>query len=143
MFFDRKLSKSSKFNYLEPGLYPSLRDIVEAMNSLIQERHSHNENCITVKLYRRTQTVEIYLANEGSGLAFLGTDLGHVFGINHGNEFGVMLRGEGPHKPEFVYDIVRLHSLMIYTDLIEYSIVGDLRFYCCVVFFRNSGLETS
>ena len=38
-----------------------------------------------------------------------------------------MLRGKGPHKPEFAYDIVRIHSLMIYTDLIEYNIVGDTK----------------
>ena len=44
MFFDKKLSKPSKFYYLEPGLYPSIADIVETMNILIQERHNHNEN---------------------------------------------------------------------------------------------------
>ena len=71
MFFDNKLSKSSEFYYLEPGLYPSITDIVEAMNTLIQEKHNHSENCITVKVSRRTQKVEIYLANEGSSLAFL------------------------------------------------------------------------
>ena len=38
-----------------------------------------------------------------------------------------MLRGKRPHKPEFGYDIVRIHSLMIYTDLIEYNIVGDTK----------------
>ena len=125
MFFDNKLSNSSKFYYLEPGLYPSITDTVEAMNILIQERHNHSENCIKVEVSRRTQKVEIYLANEGSGLAFFSTDLGHIFGSNVGNEFGVMLRGKGPHKPEVAYDIVRIHSLMIYTDLIEYNIVGD------------------
>ena len=67
-FFDRKLSKSSEFYYLEPGLYPSITDIVEAMNPLIQETHNHSENCITVKVSRRTQKVEIHLA-KGSGLA--------------------------------------------------------------------------
>ena len=36
MFFDNKLSNSSELNYLEPGLYPSITDIVEAMNTLIQ-----------------------------------------------------------------------------------------------------------
>ena len=35
-----------------------------------------------------------------------------------------MLGGKGPHKPEFAYDIVRTHSLVIYTDLIEYNTVG-------------------
>ena len=127
MFFDKKLSKSSDFYYLEPGLYPYIADIVEAMNILIQERHNHSENCIKVKVSRKTQKVEIYLANEASGLAFFSTDLGHIFGSNVGTEFAVMLRGKRPHKPEFAYDIVRIHSLMMYTDLIEYNIVGDTK----------------
>ena len=113
MFFDQKISKLSEFYFLEPGLYPSITDIVEAMNILIQERHNHTKNCIKVKVSRRTQKLEIYLSNEGSGLAFSSTDVGHIFGSNVGNEFGVMLRGKGPHKPEFAHDIVRIHSLMI------------------------------
>ena len=127
MFFDKKLSKSSEFFYLEPGLYPSLTDTVEAMNILIQERHNHSENCIKFKVSRETQKVEICLANEASGLAFFSMDLGHLFGSNVGNEYGVMLRGKGPHKPEFAYDIVCIHFHMIYTDLIEYNIVGDTK----------------
>ena len=35
--------------------------------------------------------------------------------------------GKGPQEPEFAYDIVRIHSLMIYSDLVEYSIVGDTK----------------
>ena len=97
------------------------------MNILIQERHNHRENCIKVKVSRRTQKVEIYLANEASGLEFFSTGLGHVFGSIVGNEIGVLSKGKGPHKPEFAYDIVRIHSLMIYTDLIEYNIVGDTK----------------
>ena len=70
MFFDKKLSKSSEFYYLEPGLYPSITDIVETMNTLIQERHNHSEDCILIKVSRRTQKAELYLADERSGLAF-------------------------------------------------------------------------
>ena len=55
MFFDKKLSKSSEFYYLEPGLYPSITDTVETMNTFIQERHNHCENCITVKVSRKTK----------------------------------------------------------------------------------------
>ena len=127
MFFDKNFSKSSELHYLEPDLYPSITDIVEAMNILIQERHNQSENCIKVKVSRKTQKVENYLANETSGLAFFSTDLRHIFGSTVGNEFGVMLRGKGPHKPAFSYDIVRIHSLMIYTDLIEYNIVGETK----------------
>ena len=49
MFFDRNFSKASEFYYLEPGLYPSITDFVETMNTLIQESYNHSENCITVK----------------------------------------------------------------------------------------------
>ena len=141
MFSDKKFSKSSEFYYLEPGLYPSITAFVETMNTLIQERHKHRENCITVKVSRRTQKVEICLANEGSGLAFFSTDLGQIFRSNVGNEFGVMLRRKGPHKPEIAYDIVRIHSLTIYTDLIEYKIVGDTKIPLLRCFLFNSKLK--
>ena len=139
MFFGKKLSKSSEFYYLEPGLYLSITDIVEAMNSLIQETHNHSKNCIRVKVSRRTPKIDIYPANEGSGFAFFSTDLGHIFGSNVDDDFGIMLRGKGPHKPEFAYDIVRIHSLMIYTALIEYNIVGDTKalLLCCFPFISK------
>ena len=107
MFYDTKLSKSSEFYYLEPGLYPSNTDIVEAMNTLIQERHNHSGNCITVKVSRRMQKVEIYFVNEGSGLAFFSTDLGHIFGSNVAKEFGVMLRGKAHCTHKLSHDIHR------------------------------------
>ena len=47
MFHDEKLSKTTEAYYLEPGLYSSITDIVEAMNTLIQERNNHRDTCIT------------------------------------------------------------------------------------------------
>ena len=55
MFFDKKLSRPLEFYNLEPGIYPSITDIVEAMNTLIQERHNHSEDCIKVKVSQITQ----------------------------------------------------------------------------------------
>ena len=138
-FFDQKLWKSSDFYYLQPGLYPSVTDIVEAMNTLIQGRHNHSENCITVKVSRSMQKVKIYIANEGSDLAFFSSDLGHIFGSNVGNYSGVLLRGNGPHKPDFAFDIFHIHSLMIHTDLIEYKIAGDTKapLLCCFPFISK------
>ena len=69
-------------------------------------------------------------------------DLGHIFGSNVGNEFGVMLRKKSPHKPEIAYDIVRIHSLMIYKDLIEYNILGDTKaslLRCFLFYFEAQG----
>ena len=67
------------------------------------------------------------LANDSFGLAFCSTDLGHIFGNNEGNQLGVLMKGKGLHEPQFAVDIVRIHSLMIYSDLVEYSIVGDTK----------------
>ena len=69
----------------------------------------------------------MYLANEESSLAFLSTDLGHIFGGDVRNDSGLFMRGKEPHEPTFAYNIVRIHSLMIYTDIVEYNIVGDTK----------------
>ena len=129
-FFDEKLSKSTSTYNLEPGLHTPITDIVEAMNALIQERHNHNETCITVQVSRRKQKVVIMVANDISRLAFCSTDLGHIFGYNMGNQVGVLMKRKGPHEPKIAYDIVRIHSLMIYSDLVEYNIVGDAKLPC-------------
>ena len=110
LFCDKKHSISSKFYYLEPGIYLSITELVETMNTLNQARHNHIEICITVKVSRTTQKDEIYFANEGSGFAFFTADLGHIFESNVGKEVGVMLRRKRPHKPDFVYGIVRIDS---------------------------------
>ena len=111
MFFDENFKNLSDLYYLEPGLDPSIRDMVEA-NTLNQEINNHRERCTTVKVSPRTKKEEICLANEGLGAAFFKTDLGHIFSSDLGDECGKMLWGKGPHKPEFAYDFVRVHSLM-------------------------------
>ena len=126
-FFDEKHSKSTSTYNLEPGLYTSITAIVEAMNTLIQKRNNHNETCITVKVSRRTQKLVVMLASDSSGLEFCSTDLSHIFGNNVGNEFGVLMIVKGPYEPEFAYDIVRIHSLMTYSDLEEYNVFGDTK----------------
>ena len=43
-FFDGENLKSTEFFYLEPGIHPSIMDIVEAINTLIQVRHNQCES---------------------------------------------------------------------------------------------------
>ena len=109
------------------------------MKTLIQEKHNQSESCITVEVSGRMQKVEIYLANEGSGLAFFSMDLGHNFGGNAGNEFGVMLRRKQPHKLEVASDIVPKQSLRIYTDLFENTILSATQTfnYCAAFLFSK------
>ena len=54
MFYDENFSKTTEAYYLEPGLYSFITDIVEAMNTLIQERNNHRDTCITIKVSRVT-----------------------------------------------------------------------------------------
>ena len=67
------------------------------------------------------------LAIDESSLAFFSTDSGHIFGGDVTNDSGIVISGKGPHEPTFAYDIVRIHSPMIYTDIVEYNIVGDTK----------------
>ena len=67
------------------------------------------------------------LANDTSGLPFCSTDLSHIFGDNVGNKVAVLMVGKSPHELEFAYDNVRIHSLIIHSDQVEYNIVGDTK----------------
>ena len=136
-FFDKKILKFTSTYSIEPGLYTCITYIVEAMNTLIQERNNHNETCITVQVSPRAQKVVIMLANESSGLAICSTDLGHIFGNKVGNEFGVLMIGKGAIEPEIAYDIVRIHSLMIYSDIVENNIVGTQKLPCYDAFLSS------
>ena len=127
LFYDEKLSKTTEAYYLEPGLYSSITDNVEAMNTLIQWRNNHRDTCMTIKVSRVTRKLNMYLANEESSLAIFSTDLGHIFGGDVRNDSGILMRGKKPHELTFAYDIVRIHSLMIYTDIVEYNNVGDTK----------------
>ena len=127
ILYDEKLSKATEAYYLEPGLQSSITEIVEAMDTLIQKRNNHRDTCITIKVSRVTQKVKLYLANEESSQAIFSTDLGHIFGGDVRNDSGILMRGKGPHEPIFAYDFVRIHSLMIYTNIVEYNIVGDTK----------------
>ena len=37
------------------------------------------------------------------------------------------MSGKSPHESTFAYDIIRIHSRMIYTDIVEYNIVGNTK----------------
>ena len=113
--------------YLERGLYSSITDIVETMNTLIQERNNHRATCITIKNSRVTRKVKVYLANEESSLAVFSTDLGHIVAGDVRKDSGILMCGKGSHEPTFAHDIVPIHSFMIYTNIVEYNIVGDTK----------------
>ena len=59
----------------------------------------------------------MYVAKEQSCLEFCSTDLGYIFGGDMRNDLELLMRGKGSQKPWFAYNIVRIHLLIIYTDI--------------------------
>ena len=71
-----------------------------------------------------------------------------MFGEEVRNDLGILMRGKDSHEPTFAYDIVRILSLMIYTDIVEYNIVGDTKalllcFFPYVCKFKSGYLITT
>ena len=75
-----------------------------------------------MKIPRRTQKSELSSISDDTSLVIFSTDLGDIFCGDVGDDKGVLMRGKGPHEPKFAYDILRIHSLKIYTDIVEYNI---------------------
>ena len=62
-------------------------------------------------------------------------DLSHIFGCDlEQNQTGVIMKEKRPHYPQFSHDIIRIHFPMIYSDNIEYNILGDTKPLYWVVF---------
>ena len=78
MFFDRKSFKLVRMILSGHRSLPFDYRFVEAMKTLIQERHDHTKSSLAVKVSRRTQKIEIPFANEGSVFAFF---------YEHGSKF--------------------------------------------------------
>ena len=106
---------------IEPGLYPSIVDIVVAMNDKVRKRigaQKYENNGIYVSVDKITQKISIYLPEDQSVFIIQSADLSHIFGCDlEQNQTDVITKGKGPHYPQYSYDIIRIHSLMIYSDL--------------------------
>ena len=72
-------------------------------------------------------------------------DLSRIYGCDiEQNQTGVVMKRKGPHYPQNSYDIIRIHSLMIYSDIIEYKIVADTQtpLLPCIPFISKVKMET-
>ena len=74
--------------------------LVEALNTLIREKHEQSESCTTIETSKTTKNVELHVENEESGLAFSSTGFSHVFGSVFRNENGVMLKRKNLTNPK-------------------------------------------
>ena len=65
--------------FLPPGLYPSIADVVKAMNKLISEREKTDRFQITFSVDKISQQLYLHLPTESSKLVLHSGDLSHVF----------------------------------------------------------------
>ena len=66
--------------------------------------------------------------------------MSHFFGCDlEQNRTVFIMKGKGPHYSQYSFEIKRIHSLMIYSDIIEYNIVGDTKtpFLRCIPFISK------
>ena len=113
---------------LDPGLYHSISVIVNETNRKIQEREEYEKTSIKLHVTKITQRISLSLPNQNSLIVIFSADLCHVFGCEEAAyDLGVFMSGAGPHFPKFPYDIVRIHNLKIYSDIVEYNIVSDTK----------------
>ena len=55
------------------------------------------------------------------------SDLSQIYGCDlEQNQTGVIVIGKGQHHPQYSQDIIRIHSLMIYSDIIEQNIEHNI-----------------
>ena len=98
------------------------------MNKKDQKRKNYEKTPIRLHVNKITQRISLSPPNEKSFLVIFSADLCNVFGCEEAvYGMGVFMSGSGPHFPKFPFDIVRIHTLMIYSDIVVYNIVGDTK----------------
>ena len=89
----------------------TISDNLNERNRKTQEREMYEKTPIKFHVNKITQRISLSLPDEKSSPVIFIAD-------------GVIMSGAGRHFPKLPYDIVRIHTLMIYR-LVEYNIVGD------------------
>ena len=86
----------------------------------IQEREKYEKRPIKLHVNKITQRISLSLPNQNSLLVIFSADLCHVFGCEEAvYGMAVFMSSAGPHFTNFPYDIVQIHTLMIYSAIVE------------------------
>ena len=111
---------------IEPGLYRTVHEVFFAMSEVVSnsiKSDDSTENQIRWETDPRSGKVKITLPHRDAVLSFPRNDLASILGF-HQNK---ILQGPEVHESQFPTDILRIHTVMVYTDIVEYSIVGDTK----------------
>ena len=106
---------------IPPGFYKSLDDILAAMQRV--ESTVNKSFTLKSEIDNVNHKLKLTLPNDHSGLNIISPELAHILGF----PMSFLILGKGPHVSHYPIDILRVHSLMLYTDIIEYGIIGDTK----------------
>ena len=83
---------------------------------------------IFVSVDKIARNVAVHLPENQSVFVIQKSDLTHIFSCDlKQNQTGVIMKGKCPHYPQYSDDIIRILSLMIYSEVKECNIVGDTK----------------
>lgn len=105
------------------GLYTSLHQILQTMQEAAKGIYPDKKINLEWEINVLNQKVIITLPNPKSALNIISKDLAHILGFPE----SFILFGNKPKESIYPIDILRVHSLMVYTDIIEHGIIGDTR----------------
>jgi hypothetical protein len=109
---------------IEPGIYESATDILKAMQEVLKPHYaSHGFPGWDVSINPQTRKLGIGLPNDSSYLLITSIDLKNVLGYSNSG----WLSGKGPHVSFYPVDIQRVHTMFVYTNIIQHQIVGDTK----------------
>lgn len=124
----REVKQSQIFN-ISSGFYHSIDSLIEAILKKIFDLPPYKKyidkvsSLFTCTVDPLTNQLQIN-GHDGFDLVLLSEDLQHIFGY-FPSEFGININQNSSTPLSF--DIQRFHSILIYTDFINSSIVGDTK----------------
>ena len=85
-------------------------------------------NGIYVSGDKITQKRAVHLPEDQSVLITQNSNYSHSIGCNlEKNQTEIIISGKRPHLPQYSYNIIKKDYPMIYSDIIELNIVGDIK----------------
>ena len=109
---------------IEPGLYQSTDQILIALNENLKKNWKGNKKNFNLNwsVNQVSRKIDFELPHKDSLLVLGSPDLSAILGfpVNYCLDNTVT-------KSVFPTDILRFHSIMVYTDIIEYSVIGDTK----------------
>lgn len=112
------------------GMYYSAMEIVKHMNKLIKDKYNKPSSDLPIKLTWNALDyhIELTLENEIVVLDLSGSnDLLHIFGFDKKKQGILKGQEKLSWRGDFPVDIVRIHSFLVYSDIVDHGVVGDAK----------------